>query len=155
MQIWHLGTWFSGHIVDGLVFGLHDVSALFQPYWCLEIEGGCASTCARLLPHHGLSLTFVTTSCSKEQQDISIISLGRTMEGISCFTGVCWQKIRHFQRVPSMTVSVCLRRSLGKLSNLGNLQVLVWVLRLKEHVCCTKFVCLSVLEDKEHNSDWP
>lgn len=52
-----------------------------------------------------------------------------------------------------MSVSVCLGRSLGNLSNLGNLQVLVWVLRVEEHICFIKFVFLSVLEDKEHNSD--
>lgn len=43
----------------------------------------------------------------------------------------------------------CLR----KLNNLGNLQVLICILRLGKYISCVKFLWLSVAEDKKHCLD--
>jgi len=37
VEMWHWGTWFSGHNGGGLMVELEDISGLFQPSWFYEM----------------------------------------------------------------------------------------------------------------------
>jgi len=37
-EMWHRGTWVSGHGGDGLMVGFDDIRGLFQPYWLYDSD---------------------------------------------------------------------------------------------------------------------